>query len=277
MDQPLDELINLHDAVEAAAYQDMFAAAPAAMARSLGLQVREIAGATLLIAAGMPTPMFNRVIGLGNQGMVDDNVLDTIMAIYREAGVNDWWLHVSPTTANVTLATQLAERGFGQAGRKSWAKMFRVNSPPVPVPSKAEIKLVASGEDSALAETVCAVFDMPDALAPWFAALATRPHWRAVAARLDNKIVGGGFLHLQGRHAWLGAGGVRPEARRLHAHRALMTLRIEHAIGAGCIRLFTETGEAMADEPNPSLRNMYACGFTHAYSRLNFAAPIGVD
>lgn len=151
--------------------------------------------------------------------------------------------------------------------------MIRDNSPPAPVQTEAIISPVAPGEENALAETICAAFDMPAAMAPWFASLAKRPQWCAVAARMNSRIIGGGYMHLQGKCAWLGAGGVRPEARKLHAHRALMTLRIEQAVAAGCTQLFTETGEAIGDEPNPSLRNMYSCGFSHAFSRMNYAAP----
>jgi GNAT superfamily N-acetyltransferase len=114
---------------------------------------------------------------------------------------------------------------------------------------------------------------MPAKMAPWFAHLAARPAWRAVAAIDQDRIVGGGLVHLQDRFAWLGAGGVRPEARGRRAHRALMALRIRLAIEAGRTRITTETGEPVGDEPNPSLRNMAACGFTKVFARLNFAAP----
>jgi hypothetical protein len=52
-----------------------------------------------------------------------------------------------------------------------------------------------------------------------------------------------------------------------------MTLRIGLAIDAGCTEIVTETGEPVGDEPSPSLRNMRACGFSQAYSRLNYSAP----
>ncbi len=273
MNQQLDTLINQHDAVEAAAYRELFAAAPADMARSLNMQIREIADATCMIAPGLPTPIFNRVIGLGNKTVADKTVIEEIISVYREAGVSDWWLHVSPGSHNAQLSKLLAVHGFAQAERKAWAKMLRDNSPPAPVSTEAQVALIAGGEENALADAICDAFDMPAAMTPWFVALATRPNWCAVRAKVDGRIIGGGYLHLQGEFAWLGAGGVRPQARRLHAHRALMTLRIQHAIDAGCTTLFTETGEAMGDEPNPSLRNMYACGFEHGYSRLNYAAP----
>lgn len=271
----LDALITQHDEVEAAAYRDMFAAAPAAMVQALGLQTRELAGATLLLAPGAPTPVLNRVIGLGNSLPADDALLDEIISIYHKAGIKDWWLHLSPTSGNSALVTQLSAHGFIAAERRSWAKMQRGHSLPAPVASEARIDVVATGEENALAEAICTAFDMPTAMAPWFAALAGRPGWHAVSAKLNDRIVGGGYLHVQDQLGWLGIGGVHPDARRMHIHQALMVQRIQLAIAANCLRLFTETGEAIGDEPNPSLQNMYSCGFDLGFSRMNYILQPG--
>jgi len=46
------------DAIEAAAYRDMFANAPRALAVALGIETREVAGATLLMVSvtSLPRP-----------------------------------------------------------------------------------------------------------------------------------------------------------------------------------------------------------------------------
>jgi len=49
---------------------------------------------------------------------------------------------------------------------------------------------------------------------------------------------------------------------------------IANAIAAGATTLATETGKPVAAEPNPSLTNMYRCGFVRVASRLNFVAPV---
>jgi hypothetical protein len=266
--------IHALDAVEAAAYRDMFAAAPAALRQRLGMETREMGGATLLIAPGLPTSMFNRVIAFGNAHPVTDGDLEAIRTVYREAGVRNWWIHLSPGPQLDVLITRLSSQGFTPPPRRAWVKVVRGTDPPGDVETPLDVRPIKPGEEQLLAETTCAAFEMPVALAPWFMALATRPHWQAVAAFDQDRVMGGGYLHIQGNSAWLGAGGVRPESRRQHAHRALMTLRIRLAIESGCTRISTETGEPANDEPNPSLRNMFACGFEKAASRLNFAAPL---
>jgi hypothetical protein len=127
-------------------------------------------------------------------------------------------------------------------------------------------------EAPAVGETVCAAYGMPAALAPWFAAAVARPRWRAYVALSASGVLGAGLLYIDGRDAWLGAGAVREGARGQHLHRSLMALRIREAIEAGCTRIATETGEPVADEPNPSLANMVFCGFRKLCSRHNYAA-----
>ena len=176
MSPPLDTLITQHDDVEAAAYRELVAAAPTALAQGLGLQIREIAGTTLLIASGIPSPIFNRAIGVGNRQVVSDADLDAISTAYRQAGVTQWWLHISPSTSNNDLAARLNARGFVLAERRSWAKVVRDNTPPKPVDTPAQIRLLQAGKENALAETICISFEMPVTMAPWFASLAKRPN-----------------------------------------------------------------------------------------------------
>jgi hypothetical protein len=273
MNEPSLSMIHHLDAVEAAAYRDLFAAAPAALAARLGLSVHKLAGAVLLVAPGIPSSMFNRVIGLGNVQPADEAVLTDIETVYRDAGVKEWWMHLSPGARPAALVDRLAARGYAPPPRSTWAKMLRGIEPPEDVATGLDVRLIRPGEEGALGTTVCAAFGMPAEWAPWFARAAVREHWQGVAAFDGDRLIGGGLLYRDGKDAWLGAGGVLPEARGRHAHRALMLLRLRLAIAAGCTRITTETGEPVGDEPNPSLRNMYACGFSKVCSRLNYAAP----
>ncbi|MCO5108621.1 MAG: hypothetical protein M9907_16300, partial [Burkholderiaceae bacterium] len=176
---PLDlALVRDLDAVEATAYRDMFAAAPTELA-PLGLETREVAGATLLMAPGLPTPMFNRVIGLGNARPASDDDVDRIAAAYRGAGVRSWWMHLSPGARPSSLAATLERRGFARPARAAWVKVLRDDIAAPDVETGLEIRPIRPGEEQALAEALCAAFEMPAKMVPWFAHLAARPAWRA--------------------------------------------------------------------------------------------------
>jgi hypothetical protein len=263
-------MIHRLDAIEASAFRAMYAAAPDP---SLGIATHEIAGATLLICKGLPAPIFNRVIGLGNTTPASARDLDHIVAAYRAAGLKNWWICLSPDAQPETIDEMLSMRGFTLAPRKSWAKVVRDNSPILKMKTTLEIRTIRPGEEPTLAETLCAAYRMPPSAAPWFARIPTMKGWKAVAAFDGGAMIGAGMLYTNGENAWLGVAGVRPEARGRHAHRALMIERIRLASSSGCQCIATETGEPIGDEASPSLDNMYACGFTRLFGRLNYAAP----
>ncbi len=265
--------VQLADAIEAAAYRELFAAAPAELAAALRIATREIAGATLLMAPAIPDAFFNRVIGLGVHEPPTEAALDTAIAAYRASGAAQWWIHVAPAGEQGTLAGWLEARGFRPAARSRWAKFLRGTAPPPAVQTQSEVRRARPDESAAVAQTIGAAYGMPPPLAAWMAAVQHRPGWRAYAAFEADRMIGAGLLYLEGRNAWLGAGAVRPEARGKHVHRALMAVRIRAAVEAGCTQIATETGVPLGDEPNPSLANIVHCGFENVGSRLNYAAP----
>ncbi len=261
------------DVAEAKAFERMYACAPGPLRVALGLEVRHVAGATLLLAPAVPNFMFNRVIGLGNEGPVEDRQIDAITKIYAGLGVHGWWAHVTPDGAANGVVAQLEARGFTRPERRTWRKCGRGRMSLAFPDTSLHIRPWKPADAEAVGVAITNAFSMPPAFGPWFAEMAAAPDWRCLVATREGKVVGGGMLHLQGGSAWLGAGGMLPEARGLKGHRALMAARILAAIEGGCQRIYTETGEPIGDEANPSLRNMEVCGFETLCSRENFVAP----
>ncbi|MFO1320914.1 MAG: GNAT family N-acetyltransferase [Burkholderiales bacterium] len=269
----LDDDVRAADVMEAAAYTDLYAAAPAALSAQLGFRAVEIDGAVALLAPRIPDAFFNRVIGLGRTSTPDAAAIGKIIALYRDAGARSWWIHVSPYAGTESLERDLLGQGFTRPARRSWAKVIRGPDPAPDVETSLDVREAAPAELGGMASAICEAYGMPAMFAPWFEAAGRRPAWRAFVARADDRIVGGGLLFLKDGSAWFGADGVLPAYRGRHAHRALIVRRIEAALAAGCRSLFTETGEPIGDEANPSLANMMRCGFRKVCSRMNYAAP----
>lgn len=263
----------LADQVEAQAYADLYAAAPAELQAALGLQVRHLADATLLLAPRLPTAMFNRVISWGMEHDAHLAGLEALIAAYREAGSTTWWLHWNPFATPPDFPPNLQERGFSVPARRSWAKMLREIAPPPEIPSDLAIAPATDDSADAVAQAIAQAFEMPPFMAQWLRALHGRPRWQLYAIRDQGQVVGGGCLFLDGATAWLGMGAVLVSHRRRGGQGALMARRIADAIAAGARHIVTETGEAIGDEPNPSLANMRRSGFRMVASRLNFANP----
>lgn len=261
------------DDIEAAAYRDMYAAAPEELVRTLSLRSLQIGDTTVLMANGISDPVFSRVIGLGNDGVVSDEQIDQIVNAYREAHIGSFWMHVNPVVAPRDLGTRLELRKFKAPKRQAWAKMIRDAAPAPIFQSPFTIRLADVSERAATSIAMTTAFGMPPPFATWIQNMATRESWTLVAAFDGANVVGGGLLYIENQLAWLGLGGVVPQARGRSAHRAIMALRIAIATERGCSHIATETGEPINNEPNPSLRNMYRCGFTRACSRLNYASP----
>jgi GNAT superfamily N-acetyltransferase len=265
------------DAAEAAACVDMYAAAPAGLISSRGLRVESIAGATLLLAPGLATPMFNRVIGFGTFEPATEAALDAIVARYRAAGVGTFWISINAAAAPQGIAGWLEARGAAPPTRRSWVQMrWPAATPPV-CPTTLHVETAGASDARELGAVVASAFGMPESMTNWLESLVVREGWRGYAARTaeEGRIVGGGFVHMNPPLAWLGMGAVAPSHRGHNGQRALMAARIAHALDAGCVSIHTETGEPIGDEPNPSLANMRRCGFERIASRVNYALSPG--
>lgn len=267
------EAARVADEVEAQAFAEMYAAAPAPLRERLGLRVERVAGATLLLAPGLPTPMFNRAIGLGLRQEATQQDIQAIAETFRLAGSANWWLHWNPHATPSGLPAQLEAMGYVHPARRSWAKMLRGPEAPPPIATDLQIAPATDAQALEVARIAAQAYEMPAFLVEWL----SRLHgglWHMYAVTQGRQVVGGGCLFLNGQAAWLGVAAVAPSHRRHGGQGALMARRIADAAAAGALHIVTETGEpTVAGEANPSLGNMKRCGFTVVASRLNYAPP----
>lgn len=257
------------DRAEASAFADLYAAAPREVQTRLGLRVMRVSDAVVMLAPGMPSPMFNRVIGLGMESDAAAPAVRTIVETFAAAGVQNWWLHWNPFARPPSLLAALQANGFAEASRRSWAKMLRDASPAQRVDTTLEVQPAGASQASDVAHAICVAFGMPSIMAQWLQALHGRPRWRIYAVHDGTRVVGGGCLFVDGKSAWFGMGAIIESHRRRGGQSALLARRVTDAVGLGCVHLVTETGEPIGDEANPSLANIRRCGFTTVASRLN--------
>ncbi len=261
------------DDAEARAFADLYDAAAKPLREQLGLAVHRVADATLLVAPRLPSPMFNRAIGLGLRTAADTAALQAIEAGYRSAGVKDWWLHWNPHAAPDGFETTLAARGYSAPPRRLWAKMLRPAAGAPEAATSLSIGPAGAADAAATAHAITTAFEMPPFMAGWLRQLHGRPRWQLLALRDGGTVVGGGCLFVDGDTGWLGMGAVLASHRRRGGQRALLARRIAEAAAAGASWVVTETGLPKAGEPNPSLANIRAAGFVCVAERANHAAP----
>jgi hypothetical protein len=271
--QPGHEMAVVADDAEALAFVDLYASASEPLRSRLGLRVERIADATVLIAAGIPSPMFNRAIGLGLRDEASAAHVDAISGEFRRAGCSSWWLHWNPYSSPAEFQSTIRGKGFTLAARRSWAKVVHSAEPAPAISTDLGVDIASDAQFDAVVQAIVTAFDMPPFMVEWIQCLRGRRGWRTYAVTDAGQVVGGGCLYSEGEMGWLGLGAVLPSHRRRGGQGALMARRIDDAVAAGARYVVTETGEPKDGEPNPSLANMKRCGFVTVASRLNFAAP----
>ena len=260
------QLADLVEFGEAEAYADFFAAAPP----DWNIDVRRIGGAVCLFAPDLPVMLFNRAIGLGLREPATENVLDDILAEYRQAGVRGNGVQLSPIAQPLDLTRWLAARQLTL--RDNWAKVYRAADGSIEARTDLRVEAIDRSRAADVAQIVCTAFGMPSALSVWIENSVGRSGWQYYAALDGDRVVATGALFVRGEVGWLGLGSTYPEYRRRGAQGALMARRIRDAAALGCRWVITETGEDLPQQPNSSFHNMLRTGFQLAYQRPNYLA-----
>lgn len=258
------------DLFEILAWADLLAAAPAPIARGIGLEVAEVGGATACVAPGLPTIEFNRAVGLGLRAPAREQDVDALLDFYRSRGAKNGAIQTIAGSTAPEVESWLAARGSSPLERR-WTVLTRDVRPAKPVATPLRIAEIAREHATAAAEAFCAGYGMPPPMVSWIDALVGRPRWRTFCAFDGDRIVATSFLFMHdGRAELAGAGTVR-ESRGQGAQGALMTARIDAARAAGAHVLQSHTGLPLGAEPSPSLDNMRRAGLVDLHERVNWS------
>jgi GNAT superfamily N-acetyltransferase len=263
--------IALVETAEVEAWRSVWTAAPEAARHALGLSCDAGPdGALALRATRFGWWFFNRVLGLGLDGIPDRGWLAAQFDRYGAAGQP---FGVSLCEARAPdLAPWLTTRGLRPT--TTLAKMMR-GSGALP-PQKGDLRFREVGiEDAGLFASVTQRgFGMPPTLDGLFAALTGARGWRCYLAFAAGEPVATGAVHLQGGTAWIGFGSVLPEHRHRGVHGQMLLHRMHRAADLGCRWLVTETNLPDPGEVGASFRNMRRLGFETVCERRNFlSAP----
>jgi GNAT superfamily N-acetyltransferase len=260
---------------ERAALADLHAAASSELADRLGLELGNIDGTLVSIARHEPTILVNRIIGFGVEHPADRGTVEKIVARYREAGVDRYFLHLDPNAAPEELAGWLEAAGLSRYHR-GWAKFVRGAEPPPPVRSDLEIRRVGAEHAQDFGRIAAAAFGLGDDWIPAIAGLVGRPGWQVYLSFDGDVPAGSGAMRIHEGVAWFDWAATLPEFRRRGSQGAIMARRIADAREAGCHLLATATGEAVDGDPQHSYRNILRAGFELSHTRANWV-PRGYE
>jgi len=255
--------------LERLAAEDLYVAAPVALKKALGLGLVEVGDALVSIASDEPSILLNRVMGLGLEEPAEPETLARILDVYRQCGVGNYFLHLHPAARPVDLRNTIRKAGLVK--RRGWMKFSRGRNAPPDANSDLRVERIGPEYANAFGKIAAAGFGMSERAVPLLAAIVDRPNWHVYVSFDGETPAGTGVLYVDGRHGWLGWGATAPAFRKRGGQRAVLARRIHDALDLGCRRLFTETGEAVAGDPQHSYHNIEWAGFRADYVRENYA------
>lgn len=251
----------------------LHAVADSALKARLGLETVDVGGALVSIAAALPSDaiVVNRTIGLGLWEPTSRETIARIVALYREAGVARYFVHVHPDAEPPSLRDSLREAGLEKA--RGWMKFARGREAPPSADTDLTVRPAAAADGPAFGRIVADAFDLGDVAADWLARLVDAEGWRIYMTFDGDEPAGTGGLFVHDGIGFCDMGATAPAFRRRGSQSALLRRRIVDAIDMGCRVIVTETGEAVEGDPQHSYNNILRMGFKEEYIRENYAPP----
>jgi GNAT superfamily N-acetyltransferase len=239
----------------------------------LALQCVTVGGALVSIAGALPPSsiVVNRTIGLGLSGPEDPETIRRVVALYRQAGVARYFVHVHPDAQPPGIRDWLLEAGLEKA--RGWMKFTRGRDAPPPAATDLTIRPADTADAPAFGRIVADAFDLGSDAVDWMARVVDTEGWRIYMTFDGDEPAGTGGLYVRDGIGFCDFGATAPAFRRRGSQSALLRRRIMDAIDMGCRMIVTETGEEVEGDPQHSYKNILRMGFEEAYVRENYAPP----
>jgi len=260
--------IELH---EQKAWAACIAAAGEAENNPLGAGVDVVRGVAVPALSTVDAGLFNRVIGLGIGTEADDDLVDAVLASYARRSQTNLVLEVTGTSEPEDVRDRLGARGLVDSGHrqaKTWQEPALYDGPGM----DAVVRLGPDDVDE-FAQVNMIAWEVPAFLAVWFGATLFADGFHHFGVRIEGRLVSTGAMFVSDELAWLGFGATLPQFRGRGMQTALLARRVHEAAAMECRIVHSETAAHTADRHNPSLANMLAVGFEHAYDKEWWSFP----
>jgi hypothetical protein len=255
------------------AWSDMYAAAPSDFVRQFNLEIIRVQNIVLTRCKMIPFVHFNCVMNLGMIEPATEDALDTVLTLYRQAGVRNFALYHTPYCQPAALAEWFTSRGLKRRG--GWERIYRDNRPLTQEVAKprvgSRVEKVTPATGPGWAAFIDSLYGLPTT--PWLLALVGRPGWHHYLLRQDQQIVAVRTLYIDDQNmGWLGIDapvpGIMAPSYELDVQLCQAILQDGLALG---VRYFVADIEAPSAEMNtPAYENFDALGFKRLYFRSHF-------
>ncbi|NKB52227.1 MAG: hypothetical protein GKR97_08400 [Rhizobiaceae bacterium] len=257
--------------IENDALRSLHGVADKTLTENLGLRMVSLGDTTISIASALPASAItiNRTLGFGRSPEQAFRDTKTAVGLYRQAGVERFFVQPSPNLQANQTDSQFRQSGLKPA--RAWQKFSRSASEPVSeINTEFNILAVDQQHCESFAEIVCDAFDLGSQAVPWLAKLPEAKGWHAFMAFLGDAPAGCGALYVDGDAAYTDFGATSPKFRSRGVQSSLLSHRVSSAIEMGAKRLYTCTGVAVPGDPQHSYANILKNGFSETHARDNW-------
>jgi GNAT superfamily N-acetyltransferase len=271
--QPLrPSLLSEAERVEAEAWVDIVRGLPPQVTTELGMSVVRDGGTVALRSTGVDHLLVNRVLGTGSSGTLTQARVEQLVAGYRSLGISRYFVQLGHAMLDEQVQGWLGAAGLVPYPRR-WVKLGRALGSVTPAKSAFEIARVTHVHADACAAILARGFDLPASAPTLFRPLAERPRWHLYAAFDGGRPVATAGLFVDGFTAYLAFASTLPAYRRRGAQSALLERRLRVALALGATFVVSETGEAVAGDPQHSYGNLSRAGLRPLGVRESWAPP----
>jgi len=269
MDMEMEQMVRRLEWIEGEALAEFHQAAPASARAQTGLRLEAVDGCLVSLMARGGNIVVNRCIGLGLDQPASRETIERIKAIYAEAGVKRYFLHLSPEGQPDPLAELVAEAGLVRD--RAWMKFARTDLPVAERITALEIREIDPSDAADFGRIASAAFDLEAPAGDILAGLVGRPGWHVFMSFAGAEPAGTGAMFVKEGIAWTDWGATRPEFRCRGSQSALLARRVARAVELSCELIGTCTGEAVPGDEQASYQNILRCGFEEAGLRENYS------
>lgn len=232
---------------------------------SSGLEAIQFDTGLALYWPQVPTPLFNRVIGIGRSGKVELTGLDLLIGQYVANGI-PWSIQLTPGVRDVTIRDGLRDRNLSPQSSSPILALKPDGWIKTDLRPDISIEDVKTDDESDFARILVESFEMPDNIKGWIVEGSHADGVTNYLGRFQGVPAATGMTFDAAGVAGLYSGGVLNAFRRRGLHSALIGKRIESAFERGTDLLMSEV--EVAD--NQSFRDLEKHGFKTAYVQENW-------
>jgi hypothetical protein len=257
------------EAAEARAWADLYAAAPADWAATVGLRTRRVGGTLVLHWAATGRRYFSRSIGFGVVEPATAAALDEILAGWEEAGIEMFLVKSMPQCRPDGYEELLRGHGLEPFDRQD--RIVRGADPPAAFSDELAVERVEAETADEWAEFLQRVYRLDTG--PWAQRLIGRPGWHQYVARDGGEIVAarGMFVGPDGT-AWLGMDGPVPglQTDDYEPDAAICARLVEVGLAAGATGFIADIEAPYDALDTPAYTNFARLGFRRPLVRTHW-------